>query len=114
MVFVSDRQRKAFFGSFSLRTPNQPRIMKTKQPSRLTPEMKKFLQTKIRKNIKEGKPPRQAVAIAFNQARKKFPKSSKLIPKTNPHLALDQRTRRLLFLVFGTVVALSLLRQLRT
>ncbi len=112
MVFTTDRQRKAFFASRgNSRTSISPAM--ARQASRLNPRMKKFLATKIRKNIKEGKPPRQAVAIAFSQARKKFG-NSKLIPKTNPHLRLDNRTRNLLFLIFGTAIALSLIRQIRT
>ncbi len=116
MVFKSDKQRKAFFASRgSTRSDVTPRFTR-KNVSRLTPTMRKFLASKIRKNIKEGRPPKQAVAIAFSQARKKFG-NSRLIPKlNNPNgkKNIDDRTRRLLFLIFGTAIALSLLRQIRT
>mgnify|MGYP001608965566 CR=1 FL=1 len=37
---------------------------------RLSPKARLFIARKIRRNIREGKRPRQAVAIAFSQARK--------------------------------------------
>ncbi len=114
MVFQSDRQRKAVMAKLNQgRTRSSITPAMARQASRLNPRMKRFLASKIRKNIREGKPARQAIAIAFSQARKKFG-NSRLIPKTNPHLALDNRTRRLLFLIFGTAIALSLIRQIRT
>ena len=59
-MHLTDRQRKAFFAKNNpLRSP-------------LTPQMQGFISKKISKNIKEGKPPKQATAIAFSQARKKF------------------------------------------
>ncbi len=111
MVFKSDRQRKGFFASRpSPRTAITPAM--ARRASKLSPTMKRFLASKIRKNIREGKPAKQSVAIAFSQARKKFG-NSRLIPKTNPDLKLDNRTRRLLFLIFGTAIALSLIKQIR-
>jgi hypothetical protein len=38
---------------------------------KLSPEAEKFISRKIRKNIKEGRPQKQAVAIAYSQARAK-------------------------------------------
>ena len=60
MSLHTDRQRKFFFAN-----RGNPR-------SSVTPEMQKFLSKKISKNIREGKSPKQATAIAFSQARKKF------------------------------------------
>lgn len=111
MVFKSNSQRRAFFATRAgVRADRLPRIVKEKP--KLSPEMKEFLAKKIRKNIREGKQPKQAIAISFSQARKKF-KDSRLIPKSNPHLKLDKRTRNLLFLIFGTAAALSIIRQIR-
>ncbi len=115
MVFKSDRQRKAFFatGNFK-RSPRTPLIMGRRAgPSRLKPSEKKFLADKIRKNIREGKPRKQAIAIAFSQARKKFGKERIPEIKNQKTDKIDSRTRRLLFLIFGTAIALSLLRQIR-
>ena len=128
MVFKSDRQRIGFFANrVTVRSVFEPRMikkapiekapvgLKNNQP-KLTPSMKKFLATKIRKNIREGKPPKQAVAIAFSQARKKFGDVKALKQSNNPNGRkdfFDNRTRRLIFLIFGTAVALSLLRQIR-
>lgn len=125
--FKSDSQRKGFFGSrVTVRSAFEPRMIKRagiekapvgiqNQP-KLTPSMKKFLATKIRKNLREGKPPKRAVAIAFSQARKKFGDVKALKQTGNPNgnpNGFDKRTRNLIFLIFGTAVALSLLRQIR-
>lgn len=52
--FKSEAQRKAVFAKL-----------------RNSPKAKKFISRKIKKNIEEGKPQKQSVAIAFSQARKK-------------------------------------------
>jgi len=41
---------------------------------RMPKKIRTFIARKISKNVKEGKPKSQAIAIAFSQARKKFPK----------------------------------------
>ena len=67
MVFVSDKQRK--FVMAKLRQGKaivEPTIIK------LSPAQQKFIRKKVSKNIKEGRKPKQAVAISFSQARKKF------------------------------------------
>lgn len=52
MAFVSDRQRK--------------HVM-----AKISPKARNLISKKISKNIHEGKPQKQAVAIAFSQAREK-------------------------------------------
>ncbi len=61
MVFKSDRQRRGFFSNKrDSRSDTRPKIVNCDL----------FLRNKIRKNIREGKPRSQAIAIAFSQARK--------------------------------------------
>lgn len=96
---------------------NPSRSNVTPSMSRNVPMLKSsernFLEFKIRKNIKEGKPRKQAIAIAFSQARKKFGTSRIPEVKNRRTDVIDKRTRRLLLLIFGTAVALSILRQAR-
>ncbi len=76
MVFVSDKQRK--FVMAKLRQGKaivEPTILK------LSPAQQKFIRKKVSKNIKEGRKPKQAVAISFSQARKKFGNGALLSPK---------------------------------
>lgn len=87
MVFVSDRQRK--FVMAKLRQGKaivEPTIVK------LSSQQKAFIRKKVSKNIKEGKPPKQAVAISFSQARKKFGlKRSLLRKRTGALLSSKER-----------------------
>lgn len=114
MVFTSDRQRKAFFatGNFG-RSPRTPIVMRRNMP-KLTKTEREFIAGKIRKNIKEGKPNKQAIAIAFSQARKKF--GSRKIPeiKNQRTNVIDKRTRRLLITLIGLSLFLSLFRKIKT
>lgn len=49
-----------------------PNIIEIQGLGAVSPKARKFVQAKIRKLVRdEGYPPRQAVAIAFNMARKK-------------------------------------------
>jgi len=70
--------------------------MSRKIGRKVSAEARKFVSQKIRKNIREGKPTQQAVAVAFSQARKagfKVPKA----PSGNPHgLMPIQRKKRML------------------
>jgi len=113
MAFHTDRQRKAFFASRgNPRTNITPRVMK-----RTTPKLRKtereFIADKIRKNIREGKPRKQAIAIGFSQARAKFGKSRIPELKNQKTNFIDKRTRRLLVLLLGTALFLQILRQTR-
>lgn len=86
MVFVSDRQRKAVMaklraGKFIV----EPTIIK------LSPQQQAFIRKKVSKNIKEGKPPKQAVAISFSQARKKFGNGRLLPPSQKRDIKKIQR-----------------------
>ncbi len=97
MVFVSDRQRKAVMAKLNqgnLRSDVRPQIIPLKAGGDIigdkapitaqeqpTPAMQQFLSQKIRKNISEGKPTKQAIAIAFSQARKKFGNGTLRSPK---------------------------------
>lgn len=60
---------------------------------KLSAEQKQFIRKKVSKNIKEGKPPLQAVAISFSQARKKFGNGALISPKEKAAL---QKLRRVL------------------
>lgn len=88
MAFKSDKQRKGFFASRGNRNTGHiavDKVMKRQlQKTRSKEQCDKLLKDKIRKNIKEGKPRKQAVAIAFSQVRKKgckFPRNSKMTKK---------------------------------
>ena len=117
MVFTSDRQRKAVMAKLTSGTRSNvmPSIMRRMKP-RLRPEVRNFVAKKIRANIKEGKPTKQSIAIAFSQARKKFPKDKKALTQlvSNPNGKLTQkRIINLLVLLFGVSVALRILRGAR-
>ncbi len=114
MVFKSDRQRKGFFGNQSnVKSNTRPTIMKRKMPI-LTKTERKFISIKIRKNIKEGKPIKQAIAIGFSQAREKFGKSRIPEIKNQKTDTVDKRTRNLLVTLLGLSIALSILRSSRS
>lgn len=69
MAFVSERQRK--------------HVM-----AKLNPEARKFISRKIKKNISEGKPQKQSIAIAYSQARKKGFEVQPFKPKKFPNKRL--------------------------
>lgn len=97
MVFKSDRQRKAVMAKLS------------------KDKCSRILANKISKNIREGKPQKQAIAIGFSQARKKgcpFPKQSKNPKKKSMNIDQNKLFRTLIPLV-GLVVALRILRGIR-
>ena len=116
MVFKSDAQRKGFFGSRgNIRSRVTPAIMKRMKP-RLTPQVRTFVAKKIRANIREGKPVKQSIAIAFSQARKRFPKQKKSLERIvgNPNGKLTtKRIVNLLVFLFGVSLALRILRGAR-
>ena len=74
MTFRTDKQRRGFFAKKGVIKANI--IPKRFSSKRILEKDKKrkFLVKKIKRNIKEGKPQKQAVAIAFSQTRKKFGK----------------------------------------
>lgn len=114
MVFKSDRQRKGFFGNQgNVRSNTRPKIMIRRMPM-LTKTEREFISRKIRKNIKEGKPRKQAIAIGFSQARAKF--GINRIPeiKNQKTDTIDKRTRNLLVTLLGLSIALSILRSSRS
>ena len=127
MVFKSDAQRKGFFANRGFtRSQLQPLIQKDSSghlkrnknnptKPRLSKPKREFVAKEIRRGIKEGRPSKQAIAIAFSKARKRFGNSGLRITRTitNPNGRLDERTRRLLFLLLGTAIALRILRQFR-
>lgn len=53
------------------RVKNMPRRQQKAVMAKLSPKAKKFISKKISKNIEEGRPPKQAQAIAFSQARQR-------------------------------------------
>lgn len=113
MVFTSDKQRKAFFAS---RHTTKSRVMPTmtgRMTPRLTKTEREFIGKKIRKNIREGKPRKQAIAIGFSQARTKFGKARIPELKNQKTDFLDKRTRNLLITLLGFSIALSILRSAR-
>ena len=84
-----------------------------KSISKLPPNVRDFLSDKISKNIKEGKPRDQAIAIAFSQTRKKFPSQAERLrlPRSSP---IDPtRLRSLLISLVGLAITLRILRELR-
>ena len=58
---------------------------------KLSPAQQKFIRKKVSKNIKEGRPPKQAVAISFSQARKKFGNGRLLPPAQKKNIQKIQR-----------------------
>ncbi len=81
----------------------------------LPPNVRNFLSSKISKNIKEGKPRDQAIAIAFSQTRKKFPEQSARLKLPTSSSHIDQpRLRSLLISLLGLAIALRVLREIRT
>ena len=115
MPFKSDKQRKAVMAKLnqgSTRSNIRPQITLRMTP-RLTKTEREFIGKKIRKNIKEGKPRKQAIAIGFSQARAKFGKAR--IPKLENQKTdfLDKRTRNLLITFLGFNISLSILRSAR-
>ncbi len=116
MSFHTDKQRKAFFASKgNVRSQTSPQIIGRSRP-RLSKTKRDFIVKEIRRGIKEKRPTKQAIAIAFSKARKKFGNSGLRITRTvtnNPHRKLDERTRRLLFLLLGTAIALRILKEAR-
>jgi len=113
MVFKSDRQRKGFFGSLgSTRSSTRPR-MTTKTITRLPKNVRDFISKEISRQRKEGKPQAQSIAIAFSKARKKFPSQKKKLSLMNSPRMSQKRIRNLIFLLFGTALALQILRQVR-
>lgn len=116
MVFKSDRQRKAFFATRNFkRSPRSPTMMPTVR--KLPPRVSDFIGKEISRQRKEGRPQVQSIAIAFSKARKKFPRQKKqLTLMGNPNGRKRLTTKRitnLLVLLFGTAVALSILRRAR-
>lgn len=128
MVFKSDAQRIGFFANRGfIRSQIKPigtlgtlkkRKARTGGPIDKAPismKQKEFLAKKIRQNLREGRPMKQAIAIAFSQARKKFPRQKRFVLKGNPNGKglTTKRITNLLVLLFGTAVALSILRRIR-
>ncbi len=103
MVFVSDNQRKAVMAKLnqgSIKSDIRPQIVPLKaggdiigDKAPITAQERAFLNKKIRKNISEGKPVKQAIAISFSQTRRKFGNSKLLSPKDK--LAV-QKIRRII------------------
>lgn len=110
MVFKTDKQRKAFFATRNFKGQTMPTMVSS--IPKLPLAQREFIADKIRKNISEGKPQKQAIAIAFSQARKRFG-NSRLLPKLgNPNGITPKRTRNLLILILGTAIALRLFRDI--
>ena len=118
MTFKSDKQRKAVMAKMSAsfpRTTIRPGIVSSRITPVLTPSQRQFIADEIRRQRKEGRSQSQSIAIAFSKARKKFPKKAeRLKVMGNPNSNLSQKKiRNLLVLLFGTAVALSILKQAR-
>lgn len=82
----------------------------------LSKEKREFISKQISKEIRAGKPSKQAIAISFSKARSRFGNSGLELTKSvknNPTNNIDKRTRNLLFLLLGTAIALRVLRELR-
>ncbi len=113
MVFKSDRQRKGFFGSRgNSRSNTRPTITRSSKP-KLPKNISTFISKQISKEFKAGKGQQQSVAIAFSKARKKFGNGRLEITKNiknSPTNDINKRTRRIIFLLLGTAVALQVLR----
>ncbi len=115
MAFKSDKQRKAFFAQKNNpRSSISPSFVRSSRPM-LTSTQKTFISKEIRRQRKEGKPIKQSIAIAFSKARTKFPSQKALKLKGNPNNnPTKKELTNLLILLFGTTVALQILRQART
>lgn len=98
-------------GSRNTGTPPS-QLMKKNQP--LPKNVRDFLSDKISKNIREGKPRDQAVAIAFSQTRKKFPEQSERLklPTRSPQID-DKKFRSFLIGLVGLAITIRILRELR-
>lgn len=117
MVFKSDAQRKGFFSNNPTNRSNIRPVMTRQATPRLSKEKREFVASKIIKNIKEGKPTKQAIAIGFSQARKKFGNSGLELTKGFKNQRtdfIDKKTRNLLIFLIGVSLALSILRRART
>lgn len=82
---------------------------------RLSAEKREFVGRAISKEIRAGKPRKQAIAIGFSVARKRFGNSGLQATKTIKNRKtdnVDKRTRSLLFTLLGTAIALRILRQI--
>ena len=116
MVFKSDRQRKFVMSRMNKdRTPNQPRNITSNQP-KLSPDKRQFVSDAISKEIRAGKPRKQAIAIGFSKARAKFGNSGLQVTRTIKNRRtdnVDKRTRSLLFTLLGVAIALRILREVR-
>lgn len=55
---------------------------------RLSKKVSQFISEKIRQNIKEGKPQKQAIAVAFSQAKAKFGTNN--VPKAPKRMKLSK------------------------
>ena len=53
----------------AVKVKNMPRRQQRAVMAKISPKAQKFISKKISKNIREGRPPKQAQAIAFSQAR---------------------------------------------
>lgn len=107
--------KRKFMQKSNVRSNHSPQIMRTQRP-RLPKTQREFIAKEIRRGIREGRPSKQAIAIAFSKARKKFGNAGLRITRTvtdNPNGRVDKRTRRLLFLLLGTAIALRILREAR-
>lgn len=87
-------------------------LMRNTRQDPLPKNVRNFLSDKISKNIREGKPRDQAIAISFSQTRKKFPDQAKrLTLPSNPHTG--NRFRGFLIGLVGLAITLRILRELR-
>ncbi len=114
MPHLTRQQEKAMFaGMGSRNTRDSSPTMQSRSTPILRPTERMFIASKIRKNIKEGKPRKQAIAIAFSQARKKF--GSSRIPSISNQKTdkIDKRTERLLIRLLGLALALEIIRTVR-
>ncbi len=114
MVFSSDRQRKAVMAKLKGGTRTRVTPAMRRMP-RLPKRVSDFIGDEISRQRKEGRPQSQSIAIAFSKARKKFPRFKKRLElmRGNPNGLSQKRIRRLLILLFGVAVALSILRRAR-
>ncbi len=98
----------------STRSATSPSFVRSSRPM-LTSTQKTFISKEIKRQRKEGKPIKQSIAIAFSKARDKFPKQKALKLNGNPNNnPTKKELTNLLILLFGTAVALQILRQART
>ncbi len=115
MVFASDKQRKGFFGNRGLVKSQLQPFAEKRRAAKLPKTVSNFISKEISRQRKEGRPQKQSIAIAFSKAKKKFPSQrNKLEIMGNPNRNMSQkRIMNLLVLLFGTAVALSILRRTR-